>query len=271
MDTDRNLEEILELLAVSYSSGDKVRGYLDECRSNVRLEGVCIVMCEMGELFSEVIAYNASMPHMNEFGLLGGILFGGGYALHHTFKHGKAHNPNASVMDAGIYALSTESGCVIGATSSEYLIGKFLTTSNNPFNATNLAIRTGGLPVAFIVGLGMVSGFTYVKKNESCQLISDKGSLSELYKRWEKVGSCELDNNKLLVKGQSSNLKIKEVPIPRTYQQEFNPVKNSLYKVTSPIARYDREAKKKLKNAVFNSFKNLRTTVSEIPNIYDCS
>ena len=42
----------------------------------------------------------------------------------------------------------------------EYLIGKMLTTSNNPFQGTNLAIRAGGLPVAFGIGLAIVSSFT---------------------------------------------------------------------------------------------------------------
>ena len=62
----------------------------------------------------------------------------------------------------------------------------------------------------------------------------------------------------MIVKGGSSNLKIKEKSIPRTYHEEFSPMKNSLYKVTSPIARYNPKAKDKLKNAVINSFKELK-------------
>mgnify|MGYP007026218199 CR=1 FL=1 len=192
---ENNLEKIVEILNQKHSTNDKVKGYFKECKSNVRIEGVCIAMCELGELLSESLAYSASLPNTNELGLLGGILLGGSYALRESFKKGKANNANASIIDAAAYTASTESGCVIGATSSEYLIGKLLTASNNPLQGTNLAIRAGGLPVAFGVGLAIVSGFTYSKKSETCQLISKKGALLSIYNSWRDEVDCNLSNS----------------------------------------------------------------------------
>ncbi|MBW2985656.1 hypothetical protein KY313_03320 [Candidatus Woesearchaeota archaeon] len=267
---ENNLEKIVEILNQKHSTNDKVKGYFKECKSNVRIEGVCIAMCELGELLSESLAYSASLPNTNELGLLGGILLGGSYALRESFKKGKANNANASIIDAAAYTASTESGCVIGATSSEYLIGKLLTASNNPLQGTNLAIRAGGLPVAFGVGLAIVSGFTYSKKSETCQLISKKGALLSIYNSWRDEVDCNLSNSILLLKGGQNNLEIKEKDIPKTYRNKFNPFTDSLYISSSPVSRYDPESKSILNDAIINSFNNLNKEVNVISNIYKC-
>ena len=266
-----NLESILKILEEKHSKKEKLKGYLKECKSNVRIEGVCIAMCELGELFSEYIAYSASLPNTNELGLLGGIMLGGSYALRESFKKGRSHNPNASIIDAAAYTASTESGCVIGATSSEYLIGKLLTASNNPLQGANLAIRAGGLPVAFAIGLGIVSGFTYAKRSETCQLISKKGSLIPLYHSWNKDSNCHLNINSLKITGKNNNLEIKEKSIPKTYRENFNSFTHSLYVAKSPLARYNPESKERLNKSIINSFNKINNEVNVISNIYKCS
>lgn len=266
-----NLESILKVLEEKHSKKEKLKGYLKECKSNVRLEGVCIAMCEFGEFFSESFAYSASLPNMNEIGLIGGIMLGGSYALNESFKKGKSHNTNASIIDAAAYTASTESGCVIGATSSEYLISKFLTTSNNPFQGTNLAIRAGGLPVAFGVGLAIVSSFTYSKKSETCQLISKRGSLLSLYHLWKNNSDCNLSNGILKLNGKNNKLEIKEKDIPKTYREKFNPFTDSLYIAKSPVSRYNPESREILSDAVIKSFNKINKEVNVISNIYKCN
>ena len=266
-----NLESILKVLEEDHSKKEKLKGYLKECKSNVRIEGVCIAMCELGELLSESLAYSASLPNTNEIGLLGGILLGGSYALRESFKKGKANNANASIIDAAAYTASTESGCVIGATSSEYLIGKLLTASNNPLQGTNLAIRVGGLPVAFAVGLGIVSGFTYAKKSETCQLISKRGSLLPLYHLWRNDSDCNLSNGILKLNGENNKLEIKEKDIPKTYREKFNPFTDSLYITKSPVSRYNPKSREILSDAIINSFNKMNKEVNIIPNIYKCN
>ena len=172
-----SLEYMLAHLDQNHPFKQKYEGYIRECKTNLVLETKCILACEIGEFFVETGAYFTSLPHINEIGAIGGTAAGFWYAIDHILKHGKKHKKNASVADAAGYAASTEFGCVASATVTEYIAGKFSSIPNNPLSIPNMGMRVGSLPAALILGLIVMSGFTYRKQNEAGRFIAANNAL----------------------------------------------------------------------------------------------
>lgn len=260
----RTIEEILN---EKITLEDNARAFYKEMKQNFKLETICILTCEAGEWLTEIGAYLSGITFQNEIGILGGITAGGSYALYHVYKHAKKHNAkNVSLIDAAGYAASTESGCVIGATMSEYTAGKFIATNNNPLTLNSAIIRGGALVPAFAIGLVLMSAFTYAKKKELARGVAKKGALEKLKPSLE----YELDENKLEIKGKNS-LFIKEKKLPKTYQKDFDKETGSLYIFQSKIIRAKPEYGHEIQEYCEEMFKESGYDLTFVDNIYSCS
>lgn len=187
--------------------------------------------------------------------------------MYHAYKHAKSHGGNASLIDAAWYAGSTESGCVIGATFSEYSAGKFFTASNNPLTLDNAVIRGAALVPAFGVGLVIMSAFTYAKNKECARGVSEKGILEKLKPSLD----YKIHKNKLEIIGEGSSLIIKEEKLPKTYQKSFDKNKYSLYNVKSDIVRAKPEYCHEVEEYCGNLFKEAGYELNLMENIYCCT
>ena len=254
------LEHMLYHLDHEHSFKEKVAGYLQECRKNVGFETICIGVCEIGEFTAEAASYALSLPHMNELGLLGGTALGGAYAVYHTLRHGKKHHARASLVDAAIYAGSTESSCVISATGTEYLAGKLSSIPNNPFDPFNITMRLGALPIAFGLRLALMSAFTYRKKDEAGQCIATKNILPIINNYFMKnipiAYPIKADNKTLTILGAQGKITMKERALPRTYHYMYKKETHALYSIHSAVCRYCPEMKEDLENLLKESFAN---------------
>ena len=252
------LERILSNLDSNHPFKERFTSYVDECKRNAGFEAVCIGVCELGEFTAEVASYTLSLPHMNELGLFGGTALGGAYAIYHTLHHGKKHTAHASLRDAVMYAGSTESACVISATGTEYLAGKFASIPNNPFDRTNVEMRVGALPIAFGLGLALMSILTYKKQDEAGRCIAAKDILSVrndcLTKNIPVAYPIKMTNHTLTVLGKHGEMIIKERKLPKTYHHLYNEADHSLYTIHSPICRYHPELKECMSDFMMQSF-----------------
>jgi len=265
MSREKNIEEILN---EKTTLKDVSKSFCKEMKHNIRFETICILACETGEWGTEILAYLSELPFQNELGLMGGITLGGSYALYHVYKHAKEHgSDNVSLIDAAAYAGTTESGCIIGATGTEYLAGKFIAVTNNPLDLNNTVVRGGALIPAFGIGLSLMSAFTYVKKNEAARGIGKKGILKELKPDMKH----SLKENKLEIIGKNSKLTIKEKRLPKTYQKDFKKEENSLYLLKSRIIRVKPEYSHDIEEYCEDLFKNAGHEINFVENIYSCS
>ncbi len=265
MSEHKTIEEILN---EKISLKDSSKAFYKEMKKNLKLESACILACEAGEWLTEIGTFLAGISFYNEIGILGGITAGASYSMYHVYKHAKKHNSgNASLVDAAAYFASTESGCVIGATMSEYAAGKFIAVTNNPLAWNNAAVRALTLVPAFGVGLILMSAFTYVKGKETARGVSKKGILQELKPNLK----YELNSNKLGIKGKGSSLLIKEKNLPATYQKEFDKNEYSLYSIKSSIARVKPEYGHVIEEYCEDLFHNVGHELNIMDNIYCCS
>lgn len=259
---------IEEILNEKISLKDNSKAFCKEMKKNLELEAVCILSCEAGEWLTEVGAFLAGLSFQNEVGILGGVTAGASYALYHVYNHAKKHSSErASLIDAASYVASTESGCVIGATMSEYAAGKFIAITNNPLTWNNAAVRALTLVPAFGIGLLLMSAFTYIKGKETFRGVSNKGILPELKPNLE----YELRGNKLKIKGKNSSLLIKEKRLPATYQEEFDENKYSLYSMLSKTARVRPEYGHVIEEYCEDLFHNAGYELNIMSNIYSCT
>jgi len=265
MSEHKSIEDILD---EKITFGDRSRAFYNEMKKNLKLETFCILACESGEWLTEIGAFLAGCSFQNEIGILGGVSAGATYALYHVYKHAKKHGEGkASLVDAAGYALSTESGCIIGATLSEYSAGKFFTSSNNPLTLDNAAIRGVALVPAFGIGLVLMSAFTYRKTKECSRGVSEKKVLEELKPSLE----YKLDKNKLEITGKGSSLIIKEKNLPKTYQNSFDKTKCSLYTINSDIVRAKPEYGHEVEEYCEGLFQQAGHELRFMDNIYSCT
>ncbi|MBU4502456.1 MAG: hypothetical protein KKA79_07705 [Nanoarchaeota archaeon] len=267
MHSHKTIEDVLN---EDIQFGDKAKALWKEMKTNVKLEAACILACEFGEWGTEILAYGIGLPFMNEIGILGGVALGGGYALYHVYQHAKAHNEGVpSLLDAAAYAGSTESGCIIGATLAEYSAGKFVATVNNPLALSNILVRGAALIPAFGIGLTLMSSFTYTKKKEVVRWVSEKDAIKNI----KAEGNLEhkLNKNKLEIKGQNSNMIIKEKGLPRTYHNDYDKDKNSLYLIQSKIARAKPDYGQIVQDHAEHLFEEAGYSINPVFNIYSCS
>ncbi len=257
---------IEEILNEKVKLKDNSKIFYKEMKQNLRLEAICILACETGEWATEILAYTAAMPFQNEIGILGGITAGGSYALYHVYKHAKKHNAEkVSLTDAAGYAASTESGCIIGATLSEYAAGKFIATTNNPLTLNNAIVRACALIPAFGIGLILMSLFTYNKKREIARGVAKKEALEKIKPKLE----YSLKKNKLGI-GKKSLL-IKEKKLPATYQKDFNKETDSLYVLKSKIVRAKPEYSNVVKDYCKELFQEAGFDLTFVEDIYSCT
>lgn len=262
---EKTIEEILD---EEVKLKDNFRMFYKEMKQNLKLETVCILACEAGEWATEIATYLGGIAFQNEIGILGGITAGGSYALYHVYKHAKKHNTkNVALTDAAAYAASTESGCIIGATLSEYSAGKFIATTNNPLTFNNAMIRGVALAPAFAIGLVLMSAFTYNKKKETARYVTKKGALEKIKPGLEH----HLNKNKLEIKGRNNSITIKETNLPKTYQKDFNKEIDSLYTLQSKIVRAKPEYSHEIEEYCEELFKKAGYDLIPVENIYSCS
>lgn len=271
MDT-RNLEEILAHLDAPHPFSEKLQGYLHQCRKNTGFEAVCIAICEVGEFGAEVASSLLSLPHINELGLLGGTALGGAYAVYHTFRHGRKHNALASLYDAVVYAGSTESACVLSATTTEYLAGKLSATPNNPFDPVNLEMRLAALPAAFVLGLTAMSLLTYRKQDEAGQVITLKGLLPQvktnLSKHLQWKYPITIEKKTLTIAGSEEEIIIRERKLPRTHQKIYVDGAHALYTIHSPLCHYHPEFKEGIREILIEGFTQSNLEVQKTEDVF---
>jgi len=224
-----------DVLSEKVTLGDNVRAFYKEMKTNLRLEAACIAACETGEWGTEALAYLINAPFMNELGLAGGISVGASYAIHHVYRHARARHKTPSFGDAAGYVATTESGCIIGATLTEYSLGKFATRlSQNPVSTSNIIVRGLGLIPAFGIGLVLMSAFTF-RKQEIARWAGEKDVLIDL-KREESL-EYSLNGRKLRVRGANSGFTLKERSLPATYRADFDGENSALYVLSSNLAK----------------------------------
>ena len=262
-----DLSAVLVSLSEEVTAKDVRKALLRECKTNARLEALCIAACEIGEYSTEALAYH-NLPEgtpTNELGLLGGIITGSLYAFYHVFKHAKKQNKQASKLDAMAYATATELGCVIGATGVEYIAGKIAATmesiSNNPLDTANIAIRVAALPIAFATGLGIMSGFTFYRKSKGAEIIANKSALAQVYL----VAATDFPRKSILSVQQEGDslyldvvdkgtITVEENDLSRSYRSLFDPSSFSQYSVTSPLFRTKPFAREKMGSVIAGWF-----------------
>lgn len=271
-----HLETVARGLNQAYDAHVRLAALWSECRKNAVPEAVCISVCEGGEFASELAAYGLGLPFMNEIGLAGGLLLGGAYAVSHVYRHAREHHAHASLTEAAAYAASTESGCVISAAGAEYVAGKTFTSGMNPLTPENLAIRGASLPVAFGIGLLVMSAFTYFKRDEAARFIARKGRLQEtgeiLNRHLEPHGVRVLSAaGKIELKGSRHSAVLEETKLPRTYQKDFSSEEYALLKIASPVARWDAAFRDALTRSGEISLKKSGARPRTVSNPYACT
>lgn len=169
-------------VALDISTPSKAReglgsAFFRHAKANLPIETFCIAACEVGELGGEFMAYASGLQAFNEYGLAAGILTGLTYATYHVMKdhswlsssdhdcqHDHDHGKLENMSQVALYILTAETGCVLSATTVEYAFGKFLGNDGAPWDPENLAVRLIGLPVAFGVGLFVMSAGTLARE-----------------------------------------------------------------------------------------------------------
>ena len=267
MKSKDSLDTIVEFLNHPYSSKDKGRAFWEECKKNLRLEAWCIGACEVGEFGSELLAYGNGWSDINTPGLVGGVTLGLLYSLGHTYKHGRKHSKNVSLVDAFKYALSAESACVVSATGVEYVLG--LATVQNPLSGINLMIRGLGLVPAFGLGLTAMSALTYLHNNEAGRFLTEENALPEVYDYLTNMDEnlpLLPSDRRLEIQGTQSFLSVSERSVPRSLRDDSTG--KSLYLVKSPVCRYRPESRAVMREAVGNLFRDSGFVVEPVQNIF---
>lgn len=245
--------------------------------SNTRAESLCILSCESGQKTTETLTFLGGAIIWNKIGLFGGIISGLVYAAYHTRRyHTRSHvidSQKPSMKDTIAYVVSAETGCVIAATTTEYLLVN-LSSVNNPYAPESLMLTAIGLPIAFAVGLPIMTGFTYFNSQEVGKFIAQDKSFDQL-----KLDILNQDNSKLLdfsekrnrtrIQGKQNYVDIVKKRLPKKYIKEFNPDKFSLFVIKSPIARVDRASADKLLSLISSTYSTTNYTVKKISSMYN--
>lgn len=216
---------------------------VQEMLKHFRPEMACILACEVGEKAGEVALYQAGVEQWNQGALPLGFAAGLSYAMVHIYQHAKAHGVKPSWSDALKQALTAESGCVVGATTTEWLAGT-LANTNTPYEAQSLLYSALGLPVAFAVGLSAMSITALVRKDIFARAVVGKNEVPDGLKECESDLS-QLDltlningkGNRMFITGRRSSLKIQTGPVPDHLKAEYPPAAHELALLRHPLAR----------------------------------
>ncbi len=259
---------------VKPSLTDKGKTFIHECSKNFPLEWKCVLACEAGDIVGTYGAVLAGSDHSNLWGYALGVTTGLLYAHHHIKKDAKHQRLNPSFREIGSAVVSAEVGCTVGATLVPAFLGAHYGLSTEDIQiltqqginhvqdlapiAKDLAIRAGSFIPALPVGMAAMSFFTLKKKSEVTRLVAEKGKLPKiadvLGKDYCVVNYDDQENHNIMINGRKSNVTITEEPIPVMYGNLFDPDKNSLYRVTSPAARYIDDARKSAYGLACNVF-----------------
>ncbi|MEK6903547.1 MAG: hypothetical protein AABW64_02800 [Nanoarchaeota archaeon] len=240
------LEKIVQSLNQEGTSRRKRREFLKECKENRKPELGCILACEAGEWGTEIVAYHGLSLGVgtNELGFLGGIALGTLAALFHTYRHGKKHNQKTTIGSALNFALATESGCVLGATTVDYLAAKYAgmmeDISNNPLDPTNMLIRAIALPFSYLAGLGIMSLITYRQREMGSRIIAEKDALLLVRERLEKYQSLRLithynGNGVISLDGRIASITIEEKPLKKSESEASYDIRSRVFRYRSDI------------------------------------
>jgi len=237
------IEKIVDILNQKYSHKDKWRGFKGVMRENYKLEAICIGVCEAGDVFGGIAAYEIGFQSWNILGLPLGIIAGFGYAVMHTLKEGKEKSQHVGLKDAIPYALSAELGCVVGATSLETAAVN-LGNTFSPYDPVTLGLTIGALPLAFGVGLVIMGGFSYYNKREVGSIIAESDSFPDVTdyvkKNFDDSGlQIHVSQRDLRLKGNHNNVVLSQRTIPHYLKKSLDPRKYSSHKIRLPVSRYD--------------------------------
>ncbi len=259
--------KLVEILNKEHTVQEKVRAYRRQLVSNMVLETKCILACEVGEFVGDNISFFGALSMQNLIGWISGVATGASYAYAHVLKDARKEDCHASKKEALMYACSTEFGCVVGATSTEALGMQLTNVSNNPFSAESMKMRLLMLPAAWIVGLGIMSIFTYGKGSEVTRFITNEGWVNPVYDHMRgSGGDVMMKNNKIRVRGRKSVLVIGEAK-QDDHERHAGGVG---VVVKSPVARYDHEGKEVLATEVHSLFGECGFEVRTRGDIYGC-
>lgn len=254
------------------SFGNSRKALWELFRKNAKLEALCIAACEGGEVAAQVLLYEFGLQHWNELALPGGFAAGLTYAASHIYKHAKAYGIKPNWVDALRYALTTESGCVVGATTTEWLAGN-LSGAQTPYEPEALIYSGAALPIAFLVGLSAMSISSFVRKNVFDQLIVEKDEVPDQLTMHEsslREAGLQLNINKrgnrIGISGTSSTFKIKLDGVPRHLRQQHDPRENQRATLKHPLARTNGEVVDSLRAF----FDEMVPSGFRIENPYEC-
>lgn len=266
------LENIVEILNREYSSNDRKSSFISKLRGNTKAEYLCILACEVGQKATETAAFLGGVAIWNKIGLVGGIISGLGYAIYHTRKH-EINGQKPGIRDTIAFVASAETGCVIAATTTEYLVVN-LSPVNIPYAPESLMLTAAGLPIAFAIGLPIMTGFTYFNSQEAGKFIAQDKPLDELKadilgQSNSKLLDFSEKRNKTRIQGEQNYVDIVKKKIPKEYRNDFNPDEYDLFIVRSPIARVDRQSADKLLSLISDSYSTPSNPIKNIPSMYD--
>ena len=266
------LENIVAILDEEYSFNIKKSSFISKLCHNTKAEYLCVLACEAGQKATETVAFLGGAEIWNKIGLIGGIFSGLGYALYHTKKH-DINDQKPSIKDTITFVASAETGCVIAATTIEYLVTN-LSQVNIPYSSENLMLTAFGLPIAFAIGLPIMTGFTYFNSREVGKFIAQDKSLNQLKADIINQDNSELldfseKRNKIRILGKQNYVDIVRKRLPKKYIKEFNPDKYSLFTIRSPIARVNRASADKLLSLISSTYSTHNYPIKKIQSMYD--
>jgi hypothetical protein len=265
MPSTGELGELVAVLNKEYSASDKYTTFRALRRMNRVPELLCVLACELGEKASEIGLYELDVDSWNNTAVAGGLLMGGAYALWHVFKDAKERSQQAKLLEAVKYAGATESGCVVAATLTEWQASSFFNPTT-PYDAASLVPGVASLPLAYIIGLNVMSAISYFQAREAGQFIVPQNSLYILNttqkQDLEKAGlSVKLgkEGEKLVITGRNNSVTLIEKRVKGA---------NATLVVRSPIVRYDHEAEHAIHEFVEAAFDRVKLPLKPIENIY---
>ena len=247
----------------------RIDAFKEECIGNFPFEWKCITACEGGDIFGTYAAAFINFGSPNLAGYFIGVGTGLLYASRHVSQDAKKHDMIPSKKDIAIAVLSAELGCTTMATLVPAIIGAVygVDFSDPTFieYAKDFGLRSLALIPAIPAGLIAMSALTLPQKSEVGRLVTKKDELYHVADALRDDYWVEDNRNKrgssaiptVIVRGENSKIKIREETLPVTYQNEFDPEINSLYRVFAPTGKYSDVAKTSAKGLTCDVFKKI--------------
>ena len=238
-----SIDMLAEKLDKDYSLREKIKGFASsvwsQAQANSKAELGCIVACETGDLTGDLAAYAIGIQNPI-VGAATSLLFGGAYALKHTYDHAREHDTSklGALKAAAEFAIMAKSGCVSGTTAVEYAAMGHFASGLPPTDPESLIIRFVSLPVAYVFGLGIMSILTARVKNRASGYVAESGNTPKVRK-----AICEIAEQKFDTSGFGNRITLSGTRNTVIIDENDNSNGTSFYQVKSRLFTHDSNAR----------------------------